>query len=145
MPNLSYLSLFKDELKDSDFENHWKDNLKLITIMKKPTAEMLRAYYDEYHNVRDVPVVDYYPTDLLIELCENHDLITSVLAENAPRYKGLLEVYDKLCKSNMCNIYENDYGIDKLSDDELKTYEQLVNGDRDLLKKYVKDRLLEIN
>ena len=137
---LTQISLFKDEISDKDYTKFWKDRLSLIPLMKKPTIEMLRAYYKENPTSNDLPEVDYYPIDMLIDMVESHRLSTPIFTLNNEKTGGLLGVYWRL---HMNPDWNKDFGVDETKDDELKAYEQLVNSDVDLLKEYVRNRLLK--
>lgn len=142
---LTQILLFKDEISDKDYTKFWKDRLSLIPLMKKPTVEMLRAYYKENPASNSLsnslPEVDYYPIDILIDMAENHQLPSPILTLNNEKTGGLLGVYWRLYTNSSWN---KDYGIDESKDEELKAYEQLVNSDVDLLKEYVRNRLMKI-
>ena len=138
---LTQIGLFKDEISDKDYAKFWKDRLSLIPLMKKPTVEMLRAFYADDPRSNRLPEVDYYPVDMLVDMVDNHWMATPILEKNDKRFGGLLKVYWRL---HMNQAWNKDYGIEETSDDELKAYEQLVNDDVELLKVYVKDRLLKM-
>ena len=137
---LTQISLFKDEISDKDYTKFWKDRLSLIPLMKKPTVEMLRAYYKENPSSNDLPEVDYYPVDMLVDMVESHRLVSPILTLNNEKTGGLLGVYWRL---HMNQDWNKDYGIDETKDEELKAYEQLVNSDVSLLKEYVRNRLMK--
>lgn len=131
---------FKNYLSDKDLAKAFERNVDIIRLIKKPTPEMLRKYWDENKYDRCMPVVDNYPLDLLVEMCERRGLSEPILQKNE-RFGGLLQVFYHLC---MNSSYDKNYGIEQNSDDELKNYAQLVDNDTDLLKQYVKEKLLAL-
>jgi hypothetical protein len=109
--------------------------------MKRPTVEMLRAFYEDNPRSNDMPEVDYYPVDMLVDMAENHWIAKPIVEKNDKRFGGLLNVFTRL---HLNTQWDTNYGIEKTNDDELKNYAQLVDNDIELLKGYVKDRLLGI-
>ena len=138
---LTHIGLFKDEISDKDLAKFWKERLSLIPLMKKPTVEMLRAFYADNPRSNDLPEVDYYPVDMLVDMADNHWLAAPILYKNDLRFNHLLKVYWKLHTNQPWN---HEYDIEQTDDEELKNYAQLVNEDVELLKEYVKSRLLKM-
>lgn len=133
------IMLMQSELSDKDYAKFWKDRLCLVKFMKRPTVEMLRAFYEDNPRSNDMPEVDYYPADMLVDMAEHHWIAKPIVEKNDKRFGGLLNVFTRL---HLNTQWDTNYGIEKTNDDELKNYAQLVDNDIELLKGYVKDRLL---
>ena len=133
------IMLMKNELSDKDYAKFWKTRLSLVRYMKRPTIEMLRVFYEENKRTNNMPEVDYYPIDMLVDMAENHWIAKPIVDLNDKRFGGLLKVFTRL---HLNTQWDTDYGIEASTDEELKNYAQLVDNDIELLKAYAKDRLL---
>lgn len=133
------IMLMRSELSDKDFTKFWKSRLSLVRYMRKPTIEMLRAFYEENKRTNSMPEVDYYPVDMLVDMAENHWIAKPIVDLNDKRFGGLLKVFTRL---HLNTQWDKSYGIEESNDEELKNYAQLVDNDIELLRAYVKDRLL---
>ena len=139
--SLTEIAHFQKELSEKELARVVDRNIEAIRFLKKPTVEMLRKYYDVNKWGGNYPVVDYYPVDLLVEMADNKALTNDIITINDKKYKGLLSVYCKLVKNSDWN---NDWGIEKTSDEELKNFANLCDNDKEMVKNYVKEKLLGI-
>lgn len=139
--SLTEIAHFQKELSEKELARVVDRNIEAIRFLKKPTVEMLRKYYDVNKWGGNYPVVDYYPVDLLLEMADNKALTSDIITINDKKYNGLLSVYCKLVKNPEWN---NDWGIEKTSDEELKNFANLCDNDKEMIKNYVKEKLLGI-
>jgi hypothetical protein len=139
--SLTEIAHFQKELSEKELVRVVDRNIEAIRFLKKPTVEMLRKYYDVNKWGGNYPVVDYYPVDLLVEMADNKALTNAIITINDKKYKGLLSVYCKLVKNPDWN---NDWGIEKTSDEELKNFANLCDNDKEMITNYVKEKLLGI-
>jgi len=124
---------------DKDLAKYFESRPDMILLMKKPTQDMLRKYYSENPYKMSEVLVDNYPNDLLCQMIDDSRINTTIMSMNK-NHCPLIEVYNKLCRG--FDRFGN-YGIDETNDEELKNYAQLVDNNIDLLKEYVKGRMLK--
>lgn len=145
--NMTFIKQFKVNFNDKEliqyFNQNKERNYKLITLLKKPTIELIRFYMSQayYDSLRDVALLDSYPIDFLVEVIDDKKITPDVKNIGFKQYGKLLEVYYKLATNS---AYDSNYGIDESGDNELINYTNLVNNDKEMIRKYVRERLLSI-
>lgn len=139
--NISQIKLFSKYLSDKDLFKHYNENPYLVLLMKKPTLEMIKAWYKEHWSRLDeVAVLDSYPIDFVVELIENRAITKDILSVAEKQYGKLVEIYKRLVQNNS---YDDNYLIEEYGDEELKNFTSLSNNNRELIKQYVRERLLD--
>ena len=145
--NMTFIKQFKVNFNDKELVEYLNQNMernyKLITLLKKPSIELIRYYLSQtyYDSLRDVAVLDSYPIDFLIEVIDSKKITQDVKNVGIKQYGKLLETYYKLVYNS---AYDTDYGIDESGDNELINYTNLVNNDKEMIKGYLKEKLLSM-
>ena len=145
--NMKFIQQFKVNFNDKELIEYLNQNMernyKLITLLKKPSIELIRYYLSQtyYDSLRDVAVLDSYPIDFLIEVIDSKKITQDVKNVGIKQYGKLLETYYKLVYNS---AYDTDYGIDDSGDNELINYTNLVNNDKEMIKGYLKEKLLSM-
>ena len=132
------IKYFRVDFTEKDYAKYADKNIRLVELMNKPSYELLWKYYQEnggYEMNRKVEV-SCYPIDLLVDMIDKQSLTPNILSLNDKT--GLLTVLYKI-KHN--SPYIQDYGLSKVNDQELINYASLVDNNKELLEKYIKNRL----
>jgi hypothetical protein len=139
--SLTEISHFTKQLSEKELARVVDRNIEAIKFLKKPTVAMLRKYYEVNKWGGRYPVVDYYPADLLVDMANTQAITKDIIDLNDKRFGGLVSVYHKLIKNPEWN---KDWGIEKTNDEELKNFADLCDNDKEMIKNYVKEKLLSI-
>lgn len=135
---IDIVKCFRGEFTEKQLAKYADKNVRLIEIMKKPTAEQLWKYYKTVSSwaMCNRVEVDCYPNDLLVQMIHDRHISVEIIRRNDRT--GLIKPLFELVMNNARQLAET---IQESKNAELQNYGALVNYDCDLLKQYIYNQL----